>query len=176
MHFLGTFIVALILGSGELERHFSEIEIEKAFVRYLTPHRLLMETSGAKIIRLPKGRTVVIAVASTAIKDDSAQDRLRAERVCRIKALANVVAERQGIQVAHAEQLNEKSVVIFDGDTEQGTSVSELLEITKASVEGVAKDMPVVGRWKSKQGDIFYLAIGAVLDKDGNSVGAKGTD
>jgi hypothetical protein len=32
--------------------------------------------------------------------------------------------------------------------------------------------MPVVGRWKSKDGDVFYLAIGMVVRK-GNPVREK---
>jgi hypothetical protein len=151
--------------SAGITAHFSEVEIERPYERYLLANPLLMEVTGAKIIRLPMGRSVVIAVASTAIKDGSAQDRLRAEKVCRVKALASVVAEKQGIQVAHTEELKEQSAVVLDGDRETGKSVSELLEITKTKVEGIAKDMPVVGRWKSKDGQVFYLAIGAVVER-----------
>jgi len=34
----------------------------------------------------------------------------------------------------------------------------------------IARDMPVVGRWKSKDGAIFYLAIGVLLDAKGQRV------
>jgi hypothetical protein len=27
--------------------------------------------------------------------------------------------------------------------------------------------MPVVGRWRSKDGDVYYLALGSRLDKEG---------
>jgi len=57
---------------------------------------------------------------------------------------------------------------IILGGKETGKSVSEFLEITKRKVQGIAKDMPVVGRWKSKEGDVFYLAIGTVLAKNGD--------
>ena len=36
--------------------------------------------------------------------------------------------------------------------------------------EGMARDLPVVGRWKSKEGDVFYLAFGAICDRDGNPI------
>ena len=38
----------------------------------------------------------MVAVASTPVKDNSAGERLRAERVCRIKALAYLVQEQTG--------------------------------------------------------------------------------
>ena len=149
---------------------FSDVEIEKPYKEYLLAQPLLMEVAGAKIIRLKNGNQVILAVASTVLKDKSAKERLRPERVCRIRALASVVAEKEGVQVAHVEQLKEKTVIVLDGKKETGKSVSEFLQITKTRVEGIAKDMPVVGRWKSKEGDVFYLGIGMIVDKKGNPI------
>jgi hypothetical protein len=166
-------LVALLLFMGDdakVANRFSDLEMEDAFRPYLTSNVLLMEVTGAKIIRLTDGKKVILSVASTAIKDGSAKDRLRAERVCRAKALANVVAERQGVQVAHMEKLEEKSRIVMDEKGETGTSVSELLQVTKTKVEGIAKDMPVVGRWKSKDGEVFYMALGAIISKDGEAI------
>lgn len=154
--------------SEALSKKFTDLEIDPAFHHYLTSNLLLMESSGCKIIRLPKGRSVVVSVASTAIKDASGRDRLRAEKVCRVKAQANVVAEKQGVQVAHTEELKEQTIVVLEGEEEKGTSVSELLQVTKTKVEGIAKDMPVVGRWKSKDGQVFYLAIGIIVGDGGD--------
>lgn len=155
-----------------LEKHFSSVQIETAFVPYLTSNPLLMEVTGAKVIHLADGKVVVLAVASTPLKDGSAEDRLRAEKACRMKALASVVAEKQGVQVAHLERLEETTRLVLDEKGESGTSVSELLQVTKTKVEGIAKDMPPVGRWKSKEGDVFYLAIGVICDKEGKPIPA----
>jgi hypothetical protein len=78
---------------------FTEVRIERPFDRYLKANPLLMEIGGAKIIRLAEGRRLVVSVASTVLKDDSAAERLRAERVCRPKALASVIAKRTGVQI-----------------------------------------------------------------------------
>ena len=124
-----------------------------------------MEVTGAKIIRLPNSKkVVVIAVASTALNDNSAKERLRAQKVCKVKALASVVAEKQGVQVARVERLEDRTVVKLDKTGPKETSVSDLLQITRTRVKGITKDMPVVGTWKSKDGDVFYLAIGAMVD------------
>lgn len=160
-------------GDESAATKFAEVEIEKPFDAYLLADPLLMEVTGAKVIRLANGNQVVLAVASTALKDRSADERLRAEKVCRVKALASVVAEKRGVQVAHVEELKERTVLVLDDGKETGKSVSELLQITKTSVEGVAKDMPVVGRWKSSEGDVFYLAVGVVCDKAGEPIQDK---
>ena len=87
--------------------------------------------------------------------------------MCRVKALASVVAAKSGVQVFRLETLKESTILVQEGEKETGRSISELLSITKAKVEGIAKDMPVVGRWRSKDGEVFYLAIGMVCGKDG---------
>jgi hypothetical protein len=172
MHFL--LVPALLLAAlGEepsAAERFSDVRIEKPFDRYLLANPLLMESTGAKVVKLPKKMSVVLAVASTVLKDDSAGERLRAEKVCRVKALACLVQEQKGVQVFHAEESTDKTVVVNVDGKERGTSVSQFLEVTKTKVEGVAKDMPVVGRWKSKEGDVFYLAVGGIVDRKGDLV------
>ncbi|MCG3774766.1 MAG: hypothetical protein JW395_1591 [Nitrospira sp.] len=44
------------------------------------------------------------------------------------------------------------------------------LSFTKAKEESTVRDMPVIGRWRSAEGDTFYLAIGAVIDRSGKPV------
>lgn len=149
---------------------FSDVVIDQQFEPYLLSNPLLMEVTGAKVIREKKGRTVLFSVASSVLKNQSPSERLRAEKVCRVKALAGLVAEKKGIQVCHVETLKEKTEVIIDKNGETGTSISELLQVTQTKVEGIAKDMPVIGRWRSKDGMVFYLAIGSSLDKNGDVV------
>jgi hypothetical protein len=163
-------LMMVMADDARLEQRFSDLEIDKAFRPYLTSNVLIMELTGAKVVRLPDGKRVLISVASTPLKDESAKDRLRAERVCRTKAFANIVAERKGVQVAHMEKLEERTQLVIDEKGETGISVSELLQVTKTKVEGIAKDMPVIGHWKSKDGDVFYMALGVVFDKNGKVV------
>lgn len=142
---------------------FRDIEVDPPFDGVLFANVLLMETSGAKVVRLPDGGRMILAVGSTVLKDGSPNERLRAELICRTKALASLVAEKEGVQVVRVERLKETTVVTVDSGTEAATSVSDFLQVTTAKIEGIAKDMPVVGRWKSKDGTVVYLAIGVVL-------------
>lgn len=167
---MALWLCSVSLCCGGDKPKFADVVIDKQFKPYLVANPLLMEVTGAKVIRAKKGRTVLLAVASTVLKDDSPKERLRAEKVCRVKALAGMVAEKKGIQVCHVETLNERSTVVIDETGETGTSVSELLQVTQTKVEGITKDMPVIGRWQSKDGSVFYLAIGVTLGEDGEVV------
>ena len=149
---------------------FRDVEIEVDFEKYLISNPLLMEVAGAKVVRRKDGSNVVIAVGSTVLNDGSAKERLRAEKVCRVKALTSLVAEKQGVQIAHVEELKDETVVVLENGTEKATSVMDLLKITKAKVEGITRDMPVIGRWRSAEGDTFYLAIGAIIDRSGKPI------
>ena len=163
--------VSLLLGADpSAADRFSDVRIEKPFDHYLLANPLLMESTGAKVIKLPKKRSMVLAVASTVLKDNSPDERLRAEKVCKVKAFAYLVQEQKGVQVFHTEESKDKTVIVNENGKEHGTSVSESLEVTKTRVEGIAKDLPVVGKWKSKDGDVFYLAIGGIVNKKGNLV------
>ena len=163
-------VFAFFMGTVFADEPFSDVTIDKPFDRYLKADRLLMEVTGAKVINEKGGKKVLVAVASTVLKNFSPEERLRAEKVCRVKALAAMVSEQKGVMVCRTESLDEKTTIVIDDKGESATSVSELLQTTKTKVEGITKDMPVVGRWKSKDGDIFYLAIGVVLSKDGEVI------
>jgi len=143
---------------------FTAVEIAEPFAAILGADPLLMEVTGAKVVHLADGGRCVIAVASTVVKDASAADRLRAERVCRDKAIAGFLAETRGVQVVHVEKLREEVTVRVEKGREKVTTVAEVLSMTRAEVEGIAKDMPPVGTWKSADGKVFYLAIGRVIE------------
>jgi hypothetical protein len=169
-------LTALLVGLAEEERpRFRDVEIEKPFDTYLRANPLLMSVTGAKVIRLPDGKRMVVGVASTPLRDGSAKDRKRAETVCKNRALVNILAEKKGVQVAHVEQVKKTVTVVLEpGGKEKAKSVSEYLEMTRSKVEGVVRDFPVIGRWKSADGGLYYLAIGGVLDKNGRVVEWKG--
>jgi hypothetical protein len=159
------FLVLHALAGLAAGQGFKDVEISEPFRPLLTSNRLLMEATGATVIDCGNGKAAVIGVASTVLKDSSSMEKLRAQRVCRVKALAYVVGEKEGVQVARVEKLEERTRIVIEGNKEFALSVSDLLQVTRTKVEGIARDMPVIGSWKSKDGGIFYLAIGAYVEK-----------
>ena len=83
-------------------------------------------------------------------------------------------AAKQDLQVAYLENSKDETVVVIENGVEKATSVIDLLKISRAKVEGITHDMPVVGRWRSADGDTFYLAIGAAISRDGNPIHTVG--
>lgn len=154
---------------------FTDVLIEKPFDAYLRAQPVLMELAGAKLIRLPDGKKLVLGVASTPLRNSSAEDRLRAELVCRTRALVNILGEKQGVVIAHSEESEKKVTVIVDRDgKKESKTTSQYLDVTRAKLEGTVRDFPIVGRWKSSDGKIFYLAIGGILDARGQRVTPPG--
>jgi hypothetical protein len=146
---------------------FCDVTLEKLYDGYLKANPLLMEVTGAKVIHLKDGKRIVLGVGSAVLADDRPRTRIDAEKLCKVKALASIVAERQGVQVAHEEKVEEKTVIVLDNAKEKGKCVTEVLSITKTKTEGIVRGMSVVGRWRSKDGKVLYVAMGAICDKEG---------
>jgi hypothetical protein len=164
------FVLLLALTVPAADDKFADVLIEKPYETYLRANPLLMEVSGAKIIRLENGNHVLIAVGSAVMDDAKPNTRRDAEIVCRSKALAAIVAEKQGVQVAHVERVEERTVIVIEDGKERATSVAEVMQLTKSEVRGLAPGMGLVGRWKSKDGQVLYLALGVICDKNGRPV------
>jgi len=151
----------------------ANLRLDPEFAGILMADPLLMEVEGAKVIRLDAGleatsdepvRLLVLGVASSALQDGSAADRKRAETIARNRAYAHIVAEKTGLTVARSETVAKKTIVTIEEDgRETGTSVAEYLESTQAGVKGMTKGFPIVGRWTSPDGTLFYVAVGGIL-------------
>jgi hypothetical protein len=165
--------VALLPAQDQTLR-FKDIEIEKPFDSYLLAHPLLMDVAGAKIVKLSGDKILVVGVAFTPIRDDSPTDRRRMNTVCKNRALANILGEKKNVLIAHVETVKEKNVVVIDKDGKTNTQrVSDYFEMTQSKLEGVVRDFPIVGRWKSGDGKLYYLVIGAILNTKGERVAGK---
>lgn len=141
---------------------FSGVAIDPPFGDVLEKNLLLMEIGGAVIIVNPDGSRLAVAVGQVAYDGNApAQQRLNKNRVARQKALRELVARTSPIRIVHREQFEEKSrIETVDGGRQRGEAIEEYLSVTASEFEAVVKDLPVVGRWYSANGDILYIAIG----------------
>jgi hypothetical protein len=144
---------------------FVDVEIETPFAEALTKHRLLMSAAGAKIIVLPDGRRLVIAVGQTPYNENaSAADRLAMLTVVKVNALREAAARDASIQVVNVEKSLESSrVETVDGVEARGAAISEYLSMTEASFAATVRGMRPVGQWYSRERDMLYLAMGVEL-------------
>lgn len=157
------FLVCASAPADDVTNRFTAVNIRAPFDAYLAAKPLLMEYAGATVIKLDDGRKVILSVASTTVNDDSPKDRLRMQKVCRSKALANVVAETRGIQVAYASKVEDRTQIVIENGKETAKSIEEVLEVSTTTVEGLVANLPVVGTWYSKDRSLFYVAVGMVF-------------
>lgn len=155
-------------------RAVSSMVAEEPFASCLKADPILLQVGGARIIMLQKtNKSLIVSVASTAAKDNSVADRVRMQTVCRSKALAELLSQQKGLQVKYALQAKDQTVVVFRDGKEETESLESTLETTSAQVEGFVQALPVVATWYSAAGDMFFLAIGTIIEQTGNRVGSK---
>jgi hypothetical protein len=163
-------LAALALAPATPAEKFRDVRIEEPYATYLLAQPRLMSVAGAKVVRLKDGNRMVLGIGSTALEGDGPKALLEAEKVCREKALASVVAVRDGVQVAQEDKVESKTVVVLTGGKHEYKSVEEALSITRTKVRGIVRGMGVVGRWRSGDGKVLYLAVGIICDRGGDPV------
>ena len=155
-------------------RVVSSFVAEEPFASCLKADPILLQVGGSRIIILPEtNKCAIVSVASTAVKDNSAADRVRMQKVCRNKALAELLSQEKGLQVKYALQAKDQTVVVFRDGQEETASLESTLETTSAQVEGFVQSLPVVATWYSAAGDMFFLAIGTIVEQSSKRVGSK---
>lgn len=160
---------ALAAAPAEAPR-FRDERIDPAYAPYLRAAPLVMELGGAAVADAGNGERVVLGVAKTVLGTGDAEDLVRAERVCLLKAKAAVVADREGTTVTYLKTVADKVVVVSDAAGERVASSSGRVTLTREQAAGVAKGLSVVGRWRSADGRAFYLAVGGRFDAAGRPV------
>lgn len=153
--------------SNNIGKPFQNFKIDPLFQKLFLDNPFWFEQTGAKIVKLKNGNTILISIGSAVLKNNTPNAKSEAEKIANIRALANFASSIHGVQVSRIEKLNEKNQIIIENDKEVNKSISEHLEITETKVNGLVKNMQVIGTWYSNDVSIFYLAIGKSINKDG---------
>lgn len=160
----------IVAGNDSTPMGFADLQIREPYRTYLLAEPLLMEGNSVTVIELEDGMKMLTAVASVVLRSDSPQHRLEAERICRVKALASIVARRSPVKLTQSVQVKERVVVSIEGGRERAESVSETIEIIRTRVSGATRQLPVVGRWMTHDRTVMSLAIGTIVDRTGKRV------
>jgi len=142
---------------------FSSVKIEEQFSPFFRANQLLMELAGARIIKFDDGSKLLMAVGCTDVRDNSPKEQLRRITVCRAKAQGAFAAEQSGVKVSTCAKFTEKTLVSVANGEEKGVSLSESMEMTESEAKAIIPGLPVIGTWMSKDGKMFYLAIGKII-------------
>lgn len=145
---------------------FSNVQIEESFRPFLAANPLLMEITGAKVVKFEDGSRLLLAVGCTDVRPNSPQEQMRRRTVGRAKAQAQLTSELAGVQVSTSSKFSEQSAITVENGVEKGISLSESLEITESRAKAIIPGLPMIGTWMSKDGGLFYLAIGKIYSPE----------
>jgi hypothetical protein len=122
----------------------------------------LFHNGGAKLID-KHGMRFFVSIGFTGVLGDSPAERIRQLQVARIRAL-KAASEFIGTTIVSSEENFSDTTTV---ETVNGNKTSEqhkvLEETTVAKLRVLLKAPPVVGTWKSGDGQLFFYAIGAQI-------------
>jgi len=144
----------------------AELNVDDEFKPLLHEGSPILKTSGARVVQLRDGRMALISIAASVPADDTPDAQLAAEKVCQIKAIANLVAMKNGISVVREETLTVEAVTSEHSQQVETTNVTQMVEKISAQVRGKEKSLPIVGRWYTDEGKVLHLAIGEIISPD----------
>jgi len=150
-----------------LQTGIADPVIEPEHAPLLKAHPLLMESPGAKVIKTEKG-FVLIGVGSAVILGQGSRHRIDAEKIATSKARAALVGERDGIRVFQKTTANEKTTITLAEGMETGKSVSSITQINKEVISGAVVGSSVIGRWRSEDLEVVFVAVLVEIDKGGS--------
>lgn len=165
--FLQTLIFTLLSGAVQMTQaqqpsSFTNAAFAAGFEAVISTNPILAQDGGAGLIEM-EGKRFFISVGVTAIKGKDPAERVRQLRVAKVNALRAMAEFIQSAKVETETRLTEKTTIETDGKNKIGKTFKELDETTRSSVTATLQAPEQVGTWKSKDGSLFYLALGRQL-------------
>lgn len=141
---------------------FADAAFANGFEAVINMNPILAQDGGAGVIEM-EGKSYFISVGITAIKGQDPAEKVRQLRVAKINALRAMAEFIQPSKVETETRLTEKTTIETVGKNKTAKTFKELDETTRASVKASLQAPEQVGTWKSKDGSLFYLALGRQL-------------
>ncbi len=70
-----------------------------------------------------------------------------------------MIGQRNGARITYLKRVRDHIEISNDDNGEHLKSMAERTLLTEERIHGIAKNMPVVGRWRSKNGKLYYMAV-----------------
>jgi hypothetical protein len=122
----------------------------------------LFHNGGAKLIEKNGGRYFV-AIGFASVLGDSPAERVRQLQVARTRAL-KVASEFIGTTIVTSEEKFSDTTTVGTVNGDKRSEQRKVLEeTTVAKIKVLIKAPPVVGTWKSGDGQLFFYAIGTQI-------------
>ena len=147
---------------------FADVEIRQSFKPFILADALMMDLGGVRILERKDNTKLIYAIAATSNKHP-----LHQRTVARSKALKNLLAYFNGVELDAQKKLDSKKTTIITDDEITYKIVKQLDETIIKTVRGKVQGLPTVGTWRSSDRALYYMAIGGVIDSEGKIVHEK---
>ena len=141
---------------------FTNIEITPLYKSLIVADRLMMEIGGVRVIERQDNTKMLYVIASTTNKHPIHQ-----RTVAYNKAYRDLLAYFDGREIEAKKKLDRKKTTIITDDGVSHKIVKSLDETIITCVRGKVRGLPTLGTWSSADKNIFYIAIGGIIDADG---------
>jgi hypothetical protein len=132
------------------------------FDSILSADPALLQSGGAKLIE-KDGSQYFVAVGFASVLGDSPAERVRQLQVARVRAL-KAASDFIGITTfASEEKFSDTTTITNINGVKTSRGQKLLEETTVAKINALVKAPPVVGTWKSGDGQLFFYAIGTQI-------------
>jgi hypothetical protein len=122
----------------------------------------LFHNGGAKLIK-KNGTRYSVAIGFASVFGNSPAERIRQLQVARIRAL-KVAREFIGTTIVTSEEkLSDTTTIVTINGDKMSEQHKVLEETTVAKIKALVKAPPVLGTWKSGDGQVSFYAIGAQI-------------
>lgn len=140
----------------------SDSQIKEEYVPILLSERFLLTTGGATLVEY-RGKRYFLSVGTTIVKEKSPEETLRQLKVGRIQAQKEAVTFTQTTKVEAEDHVRTETIVVNKNGAKTASSMTIIDESTMAAVQGIVGSLQDIGTWKSKDGTVFFYALGLCL-------------
>jgi hypothetical protein len=139
-----------------------EVLLTPGFDGILRTDPVLLQSGGAKLIEKDSTQYFV-AVGFASVLGDSPAERVRQLQVARTRAL-KVASEFISTMIVTSEEKFSKKTTVTNINGIKTSARRDLFEEkTVAKIKALVNAPPVVGTWKSGDGQLFFYAIGTQI-------------
>lgn len=136
--------------------NFREVEIEAPFHNLLLNHPEFMEEGGARVFIGEDGTKYLIGISKVISEDNNEESIQQAIRIGEILSRTAILEFKEGIEISNYRKLKECA--------DNKISLSSFFQVTEARVEGIVKNLPIIGSWWSPNRNTLYVAVGKAMN------------
>ena len=139
-----------------------EANILPEFKKLLMSAPILLTSTGCRAFKNNEDEIILISVGRCAIKGDSAEDRIRSERIAEQMAYAEI-SKYRGVEVVYSASMEQTMSRDINQKSMYAKHKTQTITLRSA---GYIRGLPTVGTWISNDGKFFFLAKGIYLNKE----------